>query len=137
MRPPAASSHLSLYLAVAYSLLAVYASLHPFAGWRDSGVAPTDFLLAGWPRYTTAFDLATNIVAYLPLGFLWVPALQPRLGRSGAVLLATLCGIVLSLALESLQNYLPSRIPSSVDLACNGIGTLLGALAGARWGHQL
>jgi VanZ family protein len=135
LRP--APSLLSLYFAAAYTLLAVYASLHPFSGWRDSGVDPTAFLTAGWPRHWTSFDLLVNVVAYLPLGFLWVPVCQPRLGRIGAVLLATLCGACLSLAMETLQNYLPSRVPSNVDLGCNTLGTLIGALAGARWGHQL
>jgi hypothetical protein len=45
-----------------------------------------DFLSAPWPRYYTGFDLAANILAYVPLGFLLVPALQGRLGhrRGGA-----------------------------------------------------
>ncbi len=135
MRP--APSHLSRYLAAVYTLLAIYASLHPFSGWRDSGADPFGFLTAAWPRHWTAFDLFVNVVAYVPLGFLWVPVTQPRLGRIGAVLLATLCGAALSFAMETLQNYLPSRVPSNVDLGCNTLGTLLGALAGARWGHQL
>jgi len=130
-------SLLSVYLAAAYTLLAVYASLHPFADWRDTGVDPLAFLSARWPRYWTVFDLVVNVVAYLPLGFLWVPVLQPRLGRWGAVLLATLGGAALSLAMETLQNYLPSRVPSNVDLGCNALGALLGALAGARWGRHL
>ncbi|CAG1003836.1 hypothetical protein RHDC4_03421 [Rhodocyclaceae bacterium] len=136
MRPPA-SPALGRYLAVAFTLLAVYASLHPLTGWHDSGAAPTDFLLAGWPRYTTAFDLLVNWAAYLPLGFLWVSALMPRLGLAGAVILATLGGGALSFGMEALQNYLPSRVPSNLDLACNTLGALAGALAGARWGHQL
>lgn len=136
MRQPA-SPALSRYLAAAYTLLAVYASLHPFADWHDSGVGPTDFLHAGWPRYFTAFDLTINVAAYVPLGFLWVPALMPRLGLTGALVLATLGSASLSFAMEALQNYLPSRVPSNVDLACNTIGALLGALAGGRWGHQL
>ena len=135
MRPSA--SPLSLYLAAAYTLLAVYASLHPFAGWRDSGVDPLAFLGAGWPRYLQLFDLPFNLVAYLPLGFLWVPVFRPRLGRNAAVLLATLVGAILSLCMEALQNYLPTRVPSNLDVALNTLGTLLGALAGARWGGQL
>jgi hypothetical protein len=53
------------------------------------------------------------------------------------VLLVTLGGALLSLAMESLQNYLPSRVPSNVDLGCNSLGALVGALAGARWGREL
>lgn len=133
----AATPSPSLYPAAAYTLLAVYASLHPFTGWHDSGAPLEAFLTAGWPRYFTAFDLAINVAAYLPLGFLWVPALQPHLGRAAAVLLAIFFGAGLSLAMESLQNYLPSRVPSNVDLACNALGATLGALLGARWGYQL
>ena len=59
-----------LYLALAYAGLIVYASLHPFYGWRDLGVSPFAFLDAAWPRYWTVFDLVTNVIAYLPLGFL-------------------------------------------------------------------
>ncbi|HEX8986658.1 MAG TPA: VanZ family protein [Rhodocyclaceae bacterium] len=135
MRP--ASSRLSLYFAAAYTLLAIYASLHPFSGWRDTGVEPFAFLSAAWPRHWTGFDLFVNVIAYLPLGFLWFPVAQPRLGRVGAVLLVTLGGATLSLCMEALQNYLPSRVPSNVDLACNALGTFIGTLAGARWGHQL
>ncbi len=135
MRP--APSHLSLYLAAVYTLLAIYASLHPFSGWRDSGVDPLAFLTGAWPRHWTGFDLFVNVIAYVPLGFLWVPVGQRRIGRIGAVLLVTLGGALLSFAMESLQNYLPSRVPSNVDLGCNALGALLGALAGARWGHQL
>jgi hypothetical protein len=38
--------------------------------------------------------------------------------------------------MELLQNYLPSRVPSNLDLACNAAGALLGGLLGARWGSR-
>lgn len=134
---PASTSRLPLYLASTYTLLAVYGSLYPFSGWRDSGVPLAAFLGAAWPRYYTAFDLAANFVAYVPLGFLWVPALRQLLGLSLAIAVATFVGAGFSLAVETLQNFLPARVPSNVDLACNALGTLAGALAGARWGAAL
>ncbi len=130
-------SPLARYLAVAYALLIAYASLHPFTGWRDTGAPPFAFLAAAWPRYYTGFDLAANILAYVPLGFLMVPALQSRLGIAAAALLAALAGGGLSLAVETLQNYLPSRVPSNIDLACNLIGAMIGAAAGMNWGRAL
>ncbi|MFA6314197.1 MAG: VanZ family protein [Sterolibacterium sp.] len=133
----ASPSPLPLYLAAAYTLLVIYASLHPFSDWRDSGAPVTDFLSAAWPRYWMGFDLFINVLAYLPLGFIWVPTLLPRQGLWPAVLLASLLGACLSLSLETLQNFLPSRVPSSIDLGCNSLGALLGALAGARWGALL
>jgi VanZ family protein len=127
----------SFYLAGAYTLLAIYGSLYPFTGWHDSGAPLTAFLGAGWPRYTTAFDIAGNVVAYLPLGFLWATTLQSRLGPAIAVFAALLIGVASSLTLEILQHFLPSRVPSNLDLACNAAGTLAGALAGARWGRVM
>jgi VanZ family protein len=130
-------SPLALYLAAAYALLIVYASLHPFSGWRDNGAPPFAFLEAAWPRYYTGFDLAANVLAYIPLGFLFVPALQARLGIAAAALTAALAGAGLALGLETLQNFLPSRVPSNIDLACNGIGAMIGAAAGMNWGREL
>lgn len=130
-------SPLGFQLAGAYTLLAIYGSLYPFTGWHDSGAPPTAFLTTAWPRYTTTFDLAANVAAYLPLGFLWTITFQARLTAGRAVLSAWLVGVSLSLTLETLQNYLPSRVPSNVDLAFNSLGTLVGALAGARWGRMM
>lgn len=130
-------SVLPLYLAGVYTLLAVYGSLYPFAGWRDSGIEPLAFLSADWPRYFTGFDLVANTLAYLPLGFLWATALSARQPGRIAFVLAAFFGIALSLAVETVQNYLPSRVPSNLDFVCNTVGTLLGAAAGLRWGGHL
>lgn len=123
--------------AVVYTLSIAYASLYPFTGWHDTGVPVTAFLFAAWPRYWTVFDLATNILGYMPLGFLWVGALQARLPRWLAAIAALLLGFALSLSMETVQNFLPSRVSSNVDLGCNTAGALLGALAGMRWGGAL
>jgi VanZ family protein len=130
-------SPLSLFLASAYTLLAIYGSLYPFSDWHDSGASLTAFLTASWPRYMTPFDLAVNVVAYLPLGFLWMAVLQTRLTRPFAVLVVLVMGAGLSLTMEVLQHFLPSRVPSNLDLACNAGGTLIGALGGAIWGGTL
>ena len=130
------ASRLSLYLAGAYTLLAVYGSLYPFSGWSDSGASPTAFLTAGWPRYTTAFDIAINVAAYVPVGFLWVVALRSKLGWLSP-LAALAIGSLLSLSMETLQNFLPSRVPSNLDLGCNVAGTLIGSVIGIGWGAEL
>ena len=119
---------LARYLALAWLGLVVYASLHPFAGWRDTGVSPIAFLDGGWPRYWTVFDLAANVAVYLPLGFFLTLALNGVPGRYTALLLATLLAGGTSFGLETLQTWLPSRVPSNLDLACNTLGGLLGAL---------
>lgn len=130
-------THLTLYLAGSYTLLIIYASLYPLAGWHDSGGDPFGFLGAAWPRYYTVFDLAINIAAYLPFGFLCAAALCRALLPLPAWLLTVLLGAALSMGMELLQNYLPNRVPSNLDLACNTAGTLLGGWLGARRGLDL
>ncbi|HKO86997.1 MAG TPA: VanZ family protein [Burkholderiales bacterium] len=122
------TSPLARYLLGAYALLVVYASLHPFHGWRDQGVGPFDFLNAPLiPRYYTGFDLIINALAYLPFGALIVLALYPRARGLWASLLA-LCGAAtLSFMLEATQTFLPARIPSSLDWLLNCVGAALGA----------
>jgi VanZ family protein len=119
--------------AVPLSLLAaavvIYASLYPFDGWRWPLVAWWSFVMAAWPRYWTGFDVAFNLVGYMPLGWL-VCFAAVRSGKSpfGGWWLAVVVGGVLSLLLEVLQNFLPSRVPSNVDWGLNTAGAALGAL---------
>ena len=115
-------------LALIYVGLVVYASLYPFSEWRDQGIAPWIFLASPLPKYWTGFDVFANALGYVPLGFLLALSAL-RSGRARYALgLATLVGGVLSLAMESLQSYLPARVPSSVDLALNILGAWLGAV---------
>ena len=58
-------------LAQAYATLIVYASLYPFSGWRDQGIAPWAFLASPWPKYWTGFDVAANLVSMRRLASCW------------------------------------------------------------------
>ena len=111
-----------------YCTLVVYASLYPFADWRDQGIPPWSFLAAPLPRYWTGFDVAINIAGYMPLGALlaWL-ALRTR-HRVPPGWLAVGCGSLLSLVLETLQSYLPQRVASREDWLLNTLGALVGAL---------
>lgn len=124
-------SPLARYLAAAYALLIIYASLHPFTGWRDNGVVPLAFLTAQPPRYVTSFDVIANVIAYAPFGFLAVLAAFPLLRGAAAVAAACVVAASLSVSLEFLQNYLPTRFASNLDVAANAAGGLVGALLGA------
>lgn len=126
----AQGSPLARELCAVYTLIIVYATLHPFSGWRDRGLSPFAWSEV-WPYWVLPFDLALNTAAYVPLGALIVWAAWPRLMLAVAVLLAPICGALLSAALESLQTFLPSRIPSLADVATNTLGAALGALAAA------
>jgi VanZ family protein len=130
-------SPLARYLCTAYALLIIYASLHPFSGWRDNGVLPFAFLAAAPPRYVTTFDVVANLLAYAPFGFLAVLALFPTLRGAGAVTAACLAATALSVSLEFVQNYLPARFASNLDVAANAAGALVGAIAGAALSGKL
>lgn len=104
------------------TLLVIYASWYPLSGWRDNGMVPWAYLNDAMPRYWTWFDLIVNILGYIPLGVLSVLALYPFLRGFKAVALSTVAGILLAMLMEAVQTYLPSRVPSNLDLLTNSIG---------------
>ena len=122
---------------LAYLLLIVYASWFPFSGWRSSGLSPFAFLVLQMPRWWTGFDVMVNIVGYMPFGTLIVLALHPRVRGLWAVAVAAVVGLLVSGTMEVVQNYLPSRVPSSLDLLTNAGGCLAGALLGASFAPML
>ncbi|MBI3528825.1 MAG: VanZ family protein [Betaproteobacteria bacterium] len=133
----ARNSRLVAYLAVAYLLLVVYASLYPFTDWRVPNDEATRFLFAGWPSYIVVSDVVLNILAYMPLGLLLTLSWMGRVPRWVAVVLSVTAGMLLSLSIEFAQAYLPTRISSNVDVLTNSIGMLAGAaiacVCGERW----
>ncbi|WP_439520793.1 VanZ family protein [Hydrogenophaga sp.] len=116
-------------LALLFAALVVYASLYPFSGWRVQGVSPFAYLLAPLPQYWTGFDVASNLVGYAPLGFLLALAMWRKGWGPWTWTVALGVPVLLSLAVETAQTYLPMRVPSNVDLALNSAGALIGAVA--------
>jgi VanZ family protein len=131
----ASGERLAWFLLVAYLLPVVYASLSPFSGWRAPPGDPAAFLAAPWPRYWTWFDLAINVVAYVPAGMLLALALMSHMRRDLALLCATLLGGLISFGLELGQAFLPGRISSNLDFAMNMTGAFVGALLAVRAGN--
>lgn len=109
-----------------YLLLISYGSLYPFDGWRVPPDGSLAFLSAPWPRIITRTDLITNILAYLPLGYLLASWLRQYLPRWQTAVWATLAAGLYSLAMESAQTFLPGRIASNLDLLTNLAGALCG-----------
>lgn len=110
-------------------LVIVYASLYPFEDWRNQEIAPWSFVQAPWPKHFSSFDVWSNVLGYAPLGFwLSLAALRSGAGRWASWWLALLASCLLSFAMESLQSFLPVRVPSSVDWLCNSLGGCLGGL---------
>lgn len=128
-----------------YVVLILASSLHPYTGWRPLDAWSVEFITAPLPPFITRTDLSTNFLVYVPLGYLLALYLaQPR-RRGRAVLFSALAGMALSLTLESLQQLIPGRIASNLDVLLNALGTLTGALLtlhhrrllrAARWAHS-
>lgn len=125
------------YLAASCALLIAYACLYPFTGWQASGLPLLDYLDAPWPKYLRVEDMIVNVLGYIPFGFVLVAALPRRWHPLAAMLAATLLGSLFSFAIETTQNFLPTRVSSNLDIGCNALGTLIGALAGALVGRRL
>ena len=90
--------------------------------------ACTPFLAAPLPRYWTGFDVAINVAGYAPLGGLLALSML-RSGRfRHSVLVPVLAAALLSLAMETLQSYLPARVPSREDWLLDTLGALFGAV---------
>lgn len=75
-----------------------------------------------------AFDVLTNIAGFVPLGLIGCAYFSWTRGRWEAVLFTTItCGI-LSLVIEVLQYYIPSRASGITDVITNTLGAALGGM---------
>lgn len=94
---------------------------------------PFDFRIPQRMAFSSAgsiADIINNIVLFVPLGFLF----QVTRRRTGwrFLLQALGFGVLVSIAVEVCQLFLPDRDSSLIDVATNGLGALLGA-AGAAY----
>ena len=108
------------------TLLIAYASLYPFAPLR----MPSDFALEVFvrPRYVLPFDIAINVLAYMPLGVVACYRYRSK-GLTHPMLRAIAFGAALSVAMEFLQLFIPNRVSSLLDVVTNTSGAALGASA--------
>lgn len=114
-------------LALLYAALIAFASLFPFSGWRDQELSWWAILTQPLPpQYWTGFDVGSNVVGYVPLGFLLGLGMVRAGASHRAIVLAWLLGTLWSLTMESVQLYLPRRVPSNLDLCLNSAGAALG-----------
>jgi VanZ family protein len=124
-------------LALIYTALIAYASLYPFAGWRAQGLTPWLVFMESPPPPGPWSDIVINLVGYAPYGFLLCFAGLRTWPRWFTPIGATLLAGLVSLAMETLQIYLPTRVPSTWDVAVNLLGAGIGATlawGGARLG---
>ena len=123
------------FLATLYGLAIVYASLQPFLNWMAPVPGAPYFLFAPWPPRWVRYDLVINIAAYLPFGF-FVGLIPRWRGLSRQLAFGIGTGALLSLAMESLQMFLPTRDANVADLVFNTAGSAIGALLAAAFARS-
>ena len=77
-------------------------------------------------------DISTNILGFIPFGFVFVAYLTWNRKTRHATVVTILCGAAISLTIEILQEYIPGRDSGILDIFTNTLGTFLGALL-FRW----
>jgi VanZ family protein len=133
--PPGRASRLPHAMSAMYALAIAYASLQPFGEWLAPLPGTPFWAFAASSMQATRFDIVANVLAYLPLGFF--VALVPRRATPALrAVIATLAGVALSVAMETLQWFLPARSASATDLFANAAGALAGGLAGAFYAQS-
>ena len=133
------TSHQSLIVSacISYVVLLAYGTLYPLTGWHWQLNLSTVSLALHWPKHPSSSDLVTNLVVYMPVGMLLYWSFPRTFTKRLNITLVTVIGTCTSLLLEYLQIFLPSRVPSLVDVCLNGAGSLLGAfLAGFFQGNS-
>ena len=119
-RPPRLTRVLLAYM----TLVTAAITLIPFQFRIPSRLVNPRALLS-----SDLLDVLTNVVLFVPLGFL--AHLSGRRGERRSPLLAVCFGVVVSVALEAAQTFVPGRYPQIADVATNGFGAWVGAAAAA------
>jgi len=73
-------------------------------------------------------NLLKNIVGFIPLGFCFYPYVSVVRLYKHPALITVILGFAVSLTIEVLQAYLPTRDSGTTDLITNTLGTWIGAL---------
>lgn len=86
--------------------------------------SPRDY----WPKYgrPSPSDIVTNILIYLPIGYLLASWFRRRSKPWSGVAVPVFIGFGLSLLIEIIQAYLPTRYSSTMDVITNTLGTIIG-----------
>ncbi len=116
-----------------YLLLLLFGSLHPISTWQTP---PYQDLIGSFEsdtKYTPKSDLIINLLIYIPFGLLLVLLLN-RFGQYKTTYLqAIIIAALVSLSIECLQLFIPSRAQSFVDFGMNSVGAGLGCLLHAAF----
>ena len=113
---------------IVFIVLASLGSIYPF----DFQASPLDTATIGAFLKTCCGtpgrgDVLANIILFSPIGFAGMLALRPEYTASRRFILTCLIGMIIALALQVMQIFLPSRDENLQDVAWNFLGLAGGA----------
>jgi glycopeptide antibiotics resistance protein len=98
------------------------------------------FLKPFWKEFELSWSYfrgaVKNIVGFVPLGFLYYAWFAVKAPARRAAWKTVLLGFAVSLTIEVLQGFLPTRDSGTTDLITNTLGTWLGVLLFQRVGTR-
>lgn len=140
--PEHALSQSRLILLTTYLTYVVVFTLTPFSFLLDPSALMSEQVLRRFEGPSslaklTSWDLTTNALFYLPLGYLVAThPVMAKLPPARRVFIVIVTSGVLSFSLELAQVFLP-RHPSLADIACNTAGAALGGLSSVNPSHHM
>lgn len=118
---------------LAWALLILLATLLPFD--FGAGGPTSDVLETSGHEYLRGLDVVLNVLLFAPLGMLLVLWLRPRVESWGLTsLIVGTTAFTLSISIEVIQQWLPSRTSSFADVVSNTAGAVIGAIAYRAFG---
>ncbi|BAT55646.1 hypothetical protein NOS3756_46390 [Nostoc sp. NIES-3756] len=115
------------------TLIILIATLYPF-NFSKIQLFSLAEILANFNHSSTFQDQVNNILLFIPLGFSFASLLSKSTKRIIFKLLLTIIiSFSLSLIVEVLQIFLPSRSPTPADLFNNTLGGLFGFICFSIW----
>jgi VanZ family protein len=126
----------SVRLLILWALFVVLGTLAPF----DFGAmsAAHSFKLFDGSHERDPLHFALNLILFMPLGALLHHEGQRRSSRLQSILILTgVLSLLLSLTVEYIQRYIPSRDSSLIDVLANTAGGVIGALGDRAWRASL